>query len=70
MAKSGQSRPSIECPSCGTRFMTAHSGGSPRVVQVECPKCSEEVVIDSQELGERSCPVALVGRARLELATP
>lgn len=46
VAESNRNRPSVECPGCGTRFMIANSGRLPRIVQVQCPECSEELVID------------------------
>lgn len=46
LAKSNRNRPAVECPSCGVRFVIADSKGLPRVVQVQCPECSEEIVID------------------------
>ena len=44
--ESNRNKPSVECPNCHIRFMIAHSGGLPRIVQVQCPQCSEELVID------------------------
>ena len=46
LAESKRDRPSVECPNCGIRFVIAHSGGLPRIAQVQCPECSEELVID------------------------
>ena len=46
MAKSSRNRPSVECPNCGVRFVIAHLGGLPRAVQVQCPECGEDVVVD------------------------
>ncbi len=46
MAESNKNKPSVACPNCGIRFAIAHSGRLPRIVQVQCPECSEEVVID------------------------
>lgn len=46
VATSNRNRPSVACPNCGIRFVIAHSGRLPRIVQVQCPECSEEVVID------------------------
>lgn len=46
LATSNRNRPSVECPYCGIRFVIADSGGLPRIVQVQCPECNEEVVIN------------------------
>jgi DNA-directed RNA polymerase subunit RPC12/RpoP len=48
-ATSNRNRPSVACPNCGIRFVIAHSEELPRIVQVECPECSEEIVIDFGE---------------------
>lgn len=49
IAESKRNRPSVECPYCGIRFAIAHLGGLPRIVQVQCPECSEEVVISFEK---------------------
>lgn len=46
LAEAKRNRPSVACPNCGIRFVIAHSGGLPRIAQVQCPECSEELVID------------------------
>ena len=46
LATSNRNRPSVACPNCGIRFAIANSEGLPRIVQVQCPECNEEVVID------------------------
>lgn len=46
LAKAKKNNPSVDCPNCGIRFVIAHSGNLPPIVQVQCPECSEEIVID------------------------
>lgn len=45
LTKSSRSKPIVECPSCGMRFAMAYSGNAPPIVHVQCPECSEEVVV-------------------------
>ena len=49
LTRSNRSKPVVECPECGNRFAVAHLGNLPPIVQVQCPECSEEVVIDLRE---------------------
>lgn len=49
IAKSSKDRPRVECGNCGTRFAIAHSGPLPTFVQVNCPECGNELVIDFRE---------------------
>ena len=49
LAKSNRNHPIVECPECGSRFIVAYPGSMPPVVQVQCPECSEEVVVDLRE---------------------
>ena len=46
LTKSHKSNPVVDCPECGTRFVIAYPGNLPPVVNVQCPKCSEELVVD------------------------
>ena len=46
LAKSNKNSPAVDCPHCGIRFAIAHSDKLPPVVQVQCPECNEEVVVD------------------------
>jgi predicted Zn finger-like uncharacterized protein len=49
LMRSNRSNPAVECPECGTRFTVAYSGNLPPIVQVRCPECSEELVIDLRD---------------------
>lgn len=44
--KSSRGKPVATCPKCGMRFAVAYSGNLPQIVHVQCPECSEELVVD------------------------
>ena len=46
LTKSKKGNPAVECPECGMRFAIAYPGNLPPIIHVQCPECSEEVVID------------------------
>ena len=46
LVKASRSEPVVLCPNCGIRFPVAYSGNLPPIVHVQCPGCSEELVID------------------------
>jgi hypothetical protein len=45
LATSNRSKPIVECPVCRTKFAVAYSGNLPPVVHIQCPECSEELVV-------------------------
>lgn len=49
LAKSNRSKPTVECPECGMKFVLAYPGDIPPIVQIQCPECSEELVIDLRQ---------------------
>ena len=49
VTKANKEKPAVNCPACGARFMVAYPGNMPPVIQVQCPECSEEIVIDLRE---------------------
>lgn len=49
LTSSKKSNPVAECPQCGMRFAVAYPGNLPPIVQVQCPECSEELVIDLRD---------------------
>ena len=48
LVKASRNQPVVTCPNpnCGITFPVAYSGNLPPIVQVQCPGCSEELVID------------------------
>ena len=44
-AESNRSKRVVECPDCGMKFAVAYSGNLPPVVHIQCPECSEELVV-------------------------
>lgn len=54
LTKSNRGNPAVDCPECGARFIIAYPGNMPSVVQVQCPECSEEVVVDFREQKRRT----------------
>lgn len=46
LARASRSKPVITCPNCGIKFAVAHSGNLPLIVHIQCPECSEELVVD------------------------
>jgi hypothetical protein len=46
LAKASRSKPIVECPNCHIKFAVAYSGNLPPIVHVQCPECSEELVVD------------------------
>ena len=53
LTKSNRSNPVIECPKCGIRFPIVYAGNLPPIVHVQCPECSEELVVDFTEQKRR-----------------
>jgi hypothetical protein len=51
LVKASRNRPVVTCPNpdCGIRFPVAYSGSLPPIVQVQCPGCCEELVIDFRQ---------------------
>ena len=50
LTKSSSSNPVVECPECGTRFAVASHGNLPPIFHVQCPECSEDVVVDRRQI--------------------
>jgi len=46
LVKASRSKPVVICPNCGIKFPVAYFGNLPPIVHVQCPGCSEELVID------------------------
>jgi len=48
--KSSSSNSVVDCPQCGTRFAVASHGRLPPIFHVQCPDCSEDVVVDRRPI--------------------